>query len=417
MLRCLPLCVILTLGFLATFVAAADGPVPADRVTLVVRLPATAKLTIESADTAQTGAERTFESPSLPAGQHFVYTLVAIWSEGGQEQKLTRQVFVRAGERTVVDLRAPAPEKKDAAPKTRSFLFTYRTTVTDLPAGKVARIWVPVPHAGADQDVQIVSKQLPADEQLGREPKFGNQILYVEAKAGADGKIALEVTYRVTRREVKANLQAGNKEPEQLAMYLEPDAKVPIGGKPLDLIKDKVLPKDQVAAAHVLYDVVNNHMRYSKQGTGCGQGDAVCACESGYGNCSDFHSLFISLARSQKIPAKFEIGFPLPPQRGAGEIPGYHCWAKFHPHDNGWVPVDISEANKNPKLKDYYFGNLTEDRLTFSTGRDLDLVPKQDGPPLNFFVYPYVEVDGKPYAADKVLKTFSYKDVAAGQQQ
>jgi len=31
-------------------------------------------------------------------------------------------------------------------------------------------------------------------------------------------------------------------------------------------------------------------------------------------------------------------------------------------------------------------------------------------------VYPYVEVDGRPYAAEKVLKQFSYKDVAAGQQ-
>jgi len=75
--------------------------------------------------------------------------------------------------------------------------------------------------------------------------------------------------------------------------------------------------------------------------------------------------------------------------------------------------VDISEANKNPKLTDYYFGNLTEDRVAFSMGRDIDLVPKQDGPPLNFFIYPYVEVDGKPYPAEKVQQRFSYKDVPA----
>src|SRR5581483_7474539 len=193
--------------------------------------------------------------------------------------------------------------------------------------------------------------------------------------------------------------------------YLQPDAKVPVGGKPLDLIKDKKLPEDQLAAARVLYDVVNRHMRYSKEGTGWGQGDAVWACESGYGNCSDFHSLFISLARAEKIPSKFEIGFPLPPQHGAGDIAGYHCWAKFHPAGHGWTPVDISEANKNPKMKEYYFGNLTADRVSFSTGRDLDLLPQQAGKPLNFFVYPYVEVEGKPYPAEKVSRKFSYKDV------
>jgi transglutaminase-like putative cysteine protease len=134
-------------------------------------------------------------------------------------------------------------------------------------------------------------------------------------------------------------------------------------------------------------------------------------CDSRFGNCTDFHSLFNALARSQKIPAKFESGFGIPTKRGTGDVPGYHCWAKFKPEGRGWVPVDISEANKNPKMSDYYFGNLTEDRVTFSTGRGLTLSPKQDGPPLNFFVYPYVEVDGKPYSADKIKRRFAYEDV------
>jgi len=73
--------------------------------------------------------------------------------------------------------------------------------------------------------------------------------------------------------------------------------------------------------------------------------------------------------------------------------------------------VDISEANKNPRMRDYYFGNLTEHRVAFSTGRDLTLVPRQDGPPVNFLVYPYVEVGGKPYADAKVQRRFSYQDV------
>jgi len=123
-----------------------------------------------------------------------------------------------------------------------------------------------------------------------------------------------------------------------------------------------------------------------------------------------FPQLFIALARFAQIPARFEIGFGLPEKQGAGEIAGYHCWAKFKT-DAGWVPVDISEANKNPKLKDYYFGNLTADSVTFSTGRDIVLSPKQDGPPLNFFVYPYVEVEGKPYPAEKVKRKFAYADV------
>jgi transglutaminase-like putative cysteine protease len=309
----------------------------------------------------------------------------------------------------------PAPAK-GGAPRTRTFLFTYSATVTGLSPGQVARIWLPVPTSSEDQDVKIVSKNLPADvvkDRFGREPRFGNEMLYVEARAGEDGTIPVKLTYRVTRREVKADLDKEVADSPMLSLFLQPDRKVPVGGKPLELLKDKKLPADQVASARVLYDVVNAHMRYSKEGTGWGQGDAAWACDSRYGNCSDFHSLFISLARSQKIPAKFEIGFPLPEQRGAGDVPGYHCWAKFRPAGKGWIPVDISEANKNPKLRDYYFGNLTGNRVAFTTGRDLELVPKQDGPPLNFFIYPYVEVAGKPYG--KVERKFGYKDVKEGE--
>jgi hypothetical protein len=61
-------------------------------------------------------------------------------------------------------------------------------------------------------------------------------------------------------------------------------------------------------------------------------------------------------------------------------------------------------------MKEYYFGNLTENRIGFSQGRDITLVPKQDGPPLNYFVYPYVEVEGMHWPAEKVHLKVSYKD-------
>ena len=74
------------------------------------------------------------------------------------------------------------------------------------------------------------------------------------------------------------------------------------------------------------------------------------------------------------------------------------------------MPVDISEADKNPAMKEYYFGNLTENRVTFSPGRGLTLVPKQAGAPPHFFIHPHVEVDGKPMPADTVKAEGGDKD-------
>lgn len=301
---------------------------------------------------------------------------------------------------------ALAAEDAGAA-KSRKFLLTYAPTVSGLQPGQTARIWLPVPPTNDEQLVETVKFEAPGSQpKLEQEKRLGNRMYYIEAKADAEGKIPVSATYRVTRKEVRGSSKSDAK-PE---MYLKADAKVPIDGKPLTLIKDKQLPKDQKQMGQALYDIVFGHMRYSKEGTGWGQGDSVWACDSKYGNCSDFHSLFISLARSQGMPARFEMGYSVPEKRGQGDIAGYHCWAWFKPDKGDWVPVDISEASKDPSKKSYYFGNLNENRVAFTAGRDLVLAPAQAGPPLNFFIHPYVEVDGKPLPADKVKNKVSYVD-------
>jgi transglutaminase-like putative cysteine protease len=306
-------------------------------------------------------------------------------------------------------------QEKKADAKSRSFLFSYAGTVKDLKPGQSASVWLPVAVSGPEQEVFIQSSNLPASSKTSSEKQYGNTSLFFESKADGKGEIWFEVVYSVKRREVKTDEKSGlalkPATSENVSRFLQSDAKVPISGKPLELIKDTKLPDNQFAAARVLYDVVNTHMKYSKEGNGWGQGDSVWACDSKFGNCSDFHSLFISMARGNKIPSKFEMGFPIPTKRGEGAVGGYHCWAWFLPNDKGWVPVDISEANRNPELKEYYFGNLTEDRVRFTTGRDINLEPRQKGPPLNFFIYPYVEVDGQPYPQERIERRFAYKDV------
>lgn len=296
-----------------------------------------------------------------------------------------------------------------AEPATRTFKFTYEGTVTGLMPGQQAKIWAPIPPTNDDQEITRIIKRVGADVTMSTEPEFGNKMFHFAPKADADGNIPFTFVYTVVRKEVKGETDKGQN--DGLERFLKADPLAPMDGKHLTLIADKKLPEDPRAKGRELYELVNGMMRYAKEGTEWGRGDVNWVCDSRFGNCTDFHSLFIALARSQKIPAKFEVGFGISPVRGSGDVAGYHCWAKFKPDGKGWVPVDISEANKNPKMADYYFGNLTEDRVTFSTGRGLTLAPKQDGRPLNFFVYPYVEVDGKPYAPHKVKRRFAYEDV------
>jgi hypothetical protein len=273
-------------------------------------------------------------------------------------------------------------------------------------------VWIPIAPTNAQQEADILSKNVPANAQTTHEQKFGNGILYSEATADDSGAIPFSIIYRITRRECGESQLADNAMlPDDV--WLQRDALVPVGGKSLSLIEGKTLPNDSMQLARLLYDVVDDHMQYRKDKPGYGRGDADWACDSGFGNCTDFHSLFISLARYNRIPARFEIGFPIDPNpvKGASSIAGYHCWAWCKPNDHAWVPVDISEANKHPDRREYFFGHLDADRVAFSVGRDLKLTPAQEGTPLNFFVYPYVEVDGKLYPAEKITKHFESEDI------
>jgi hypothetical protein len=73
--------------------------------------------------------------------------------------------------------------------------------------------------------------------------------------------------------------------------------------------------------------------------------------------------------------------------------------------------VDASDAAKvkDPAKTAYLFGNLDPDRFVISTGRDLMLTPPQKEGPVNFMIYPYVEVDGKAYAETKIR--LEYRDL------
>ena len=280
------------------------------------------------------------------------------------------------------------------AQQTRHFTFHYAFTVKNVTAGKKVRVWIPVAHTDEYQEVKLISAKGDLALKHTRERKYGNEILYAESANASQPDLHFEVEYDVTRHE-RIALNPGAKMVDTALTTterredLQPDALVPITGLPAELgakvTQGKTSPLEK---ARAIYDYVFSTMKYDKSGTGWGRGDVLYACDAKKGNCTDFHSLFIAMARSQQIPARFEIGFPLPADKHASEIAGYHCWSDFYVSGKGWIPVDISEAWKHPEKRDYFFGAHDANRVQFSMGRDLRLTPPQNGKPLNYFVYP-----------------------------
>jgi transglutaminase-like putative cysteine protease len=305
----------------------------------------------------------------------------------------------------------------DVQPRSRAFHFEYRASLKDVPAGaKQVDLWIPVAHDDAFQRISNLRIESAAEYEIGSTAE-GNTVLHVRADGHAAVGLSVGMSFDAVRTEhIQSRLfVAGggwrNEAPASLAQYLKPDRLVPLDDQIrtwAQQVVDAAHAHTDLEKARAIYNHVVATVKYDKTGQGWGRGDIYYACDARRGNCTDFHAIAVGYARALGIPARFAIGFPLPAERGEGKIAGYHCWAEVYVKDIGWLPIDASEAAKNPDRREYFFGAHDENRIEFSKGRDVMLTPRQQGEPLNYFVYPYAEADGKAFAS--VAYEASYRD-------
>lgn len=298
----------------------------------------------------------------------------------------------------------------DAGLATRTFKFTYATTIPAPAAGtEVLDVWVPLPQNDPGvQEVADLEVKASGPHQITTEPGFGNHMVHLRVKQPS-GETKVSWSALITR-----HLDDGQGGLPNDPRYLESTTLVPIDGE-ARAIAEKVGATDNSKSlevrARAIYDDVLDGMAYDKTGEGWGRGDfdhAVTVCK---GNCSDFHARFIGIGRAAGIPVRFTMGVPL--KSGKTSYNSYHCWAHWY-DGRHWRPVDISEADKvvtsDPAKAAWFFGHLDQNRISLTFGRDITLEPAQQGGKLNYFVFPYAEADGNKMKLNKSMWLFSWED-------
>lgn len=325
---------------------------------------------------------------------------------------------------------------------TRTFELTYTVNVKDVPQNaSTLNMWIPQPTSDEDQQIIDVKIESPYPVSINRDQKYGNTALFLTVQNPPAEGFTIKATYKVTRSEIlTANMDhprnftfendqnneqfskqsATGKGAEEFSKWLEPGKYAVMNEAVKRFAEEATAGREgTLDKARGIYEFILSKMEYNKQIPGWGEGNVERVClaidggESGTGNCTDFHSLFASMMRSQGIPVKFEMGYPLTPGKNQTEAKkgGYHCWAKFYVAGMGWIPVDISEARKDMSQKEYFWGAVCENRIKFSEGRDIKLPQQQSGEALNYFgPDPYIEVDGEPFNGFERL--ISYSDLS-----
>jgi transglutaminase-like putative cysteine protease len=287
----------------------------------------------------------------------------------------------------------------------RQLIFEASVVVEGVPAGTVVDVYLPLAQDTARQTIIRTDINANMEGEERKEARYGNRYWHGHVDAASGETLTISLTHIVERR------THGVDQPTEAerSLFVAPNSRVPVDGPLVQGIRAELgLGAEHTAEdkARAIYDYVIDHVEYKKAGTGWGNGDTEWACTQKYGNCTDFHALFTSLARAEGLPARFEIGFPISEASPSGNIGGYHCWVEVALPEKGWFPIDASEAKKHPERADALFGRQPADRLRMTVGRDLQLEGQQAAP-LNFLVYPHVEVGGVAY--DQVKTQYSYR--------
>ena len=286
----------------------------------------------------------------------------------------------------------------------------------DAPAEGVEHIdfWTPIAQDAAGQKVRSMDIAGIDGYDINKEEKYGNAMLHRRFTAPfPEEGFEFTVVYNFARTELivpeakAVKPMKDVRDASKLGMYLTPNTLIPTDGKIDTLARQLGLAeKTPIEAARTIYDYLIDEFEYDWKAEGAGKGDVRWACDSKTGDCTDYHSMFLALCRNRGLPADHAFGYPIRSKRDKGTIPYYHCWARFYVDGIGWIPLDASEADKYPELREYNFGSQMAKLLKFTNGRDVDLVPKQAGDPLNYFIHPYAEADGEVYEGVDYKVTF-----------
>jgi hypothetical protein len=328
----------------------------------------------------------------------------------------------------------------DPAARQSTFEVRHELKVMVPEGAQRVRVWFvlpqedPIPGDGTTSAQQVSDLQIEAPYPYRAErDSEGSKLLYLEAANPQEKELKIVETFVLTRHEVRTSVDPSKAKPlteadrAKFAPYLAANKHVEIDEDirklAHEIVGDEANP---VLAARKLYDWVLHNVDYwvkdPKNKKASPVGSTTYCLTSRTGNCTDFESLWTSLARAEGIPTRIVYGSFFKPDLNGNDLDqSYHCWATFYAPGLGWIPHDVAVADMyagempvttdnevlmrrttadgmfgaDPAKVEYYFGNLDERRVVWSIGRDLILNPKQDGEPVNAMAKAYVEVDGK----------------------
>ncbi len=303
----------------------------------------------------------------------------------------------------------PAATPRGAAD--RAGTVTFDIDILAPASARTVKLWFPYPTSDSHQSIRDLRFGGNYTKySLAREPKSGALYLYAEW-TGAQESRTLTVSFHARASERTSGRLAESRGPipPEARKYLASEFWIPSDDAKIRSLAREITAgrKGILAKAAAVYDWTVENTRRDPAVAGCGVGDVEATLSSRSGKCADISSVFVALARAAGVPAREVFGLRLGRPGETDITDGHHCWAEFYLPGIGWVPVDPAEVRKIMLLREhdlpaaapyrkYFFGSVDAFRIALLKGGRGLTCPERNVEKVNYFMYPYCEVDGRP---------------------
>jgi len=261
--------------------------------------------------------------------------------------------------------------------------ITYRLTVKPdaVPDGETIRCWLPWPREVHDRQGDVVLLKTVPDQHFIAPDTNEQRSVYLELPASKGKPVEFEIqfTYRSMAQYFdlkKLKILPYDTTSGIFKKYTEEQYPQIVFTNQIKQLSDSIIGGISNPAEKVrrLYYWINDHIIW----TGALE-YSIMPFIPGYvltnrrGDCGMQTFLFMTMARYQGIPTKWQSGWMMHP----GEV-NLHDWCEVFYNGVGWVPLDMSFNLQNStdlQLKDFYISGIDAYRLIINDAIGSRLVP------------------------------------------
>lgn len=269
------------------------------------------------------------------------------------------------------------PETMDHISKTNSTFgpatkmklhYTVTLDADAVPDGEIVRAWLPWPREDNERQFDVALIQCSEKDFIIAPESYAQRSIYMQKKAVKGKKTEFKTSFMITTKAQwfdlkKSDIKPYDKNSDLYKNYTGERRHIQFSDN-IKALSKKILgdEKHPLEISRKLFEYISlNYPWASAREYSTIDNIPEYSIEHNKGDCGQVSLLFMTLARYNGIPARWQSGWMLHP----GEV-NLHDWAQIYFEGVGWVPVDQSfglRKSNNDKVKYFYLGGIDAYRL------------------------------------------------------